>query len=102
MAYLERAWMLGPSQCGPNVLIWRPADDPRNLFNSAPKDILAVAGSGKAAGRPEATVDADAPPGEDTGADAPDAEGSASTSAPQRLIPVPVCLIAARLYHQCS
>lgn len=95
MAYLERAWMLGPSQCGPNILIWRPADDPRNLFNCMPKEILAVAGGGKTSGRPDAAADAETPPGDDTGADGPGGEDHVSLSAPQRVSPVPVCLIAA-------
>lgn len=88
--------MLGPDQCGPNLLIWRPADDPRNLFNCAPKDILAIAGSGRAAGRVAEDENAEGDGGESTSSHA-----APSAAASQRFIPVPVCLLAMYARQAC-
>jgi hypothetical protein len=45
MDYLANAWMLGPKYCGPNALVWRSVDDPRNL-HKIPRNKVKVLGSG--------------------------------------------------------
>jgi len=94
LSYLQSAWMLGPSQCGPNVLIWRPANDPRNLFNAAAKDILHVSGGGKATERAETGGNEEDANDADEAAEETGSQATAVSSASQHLLPVPVCCLA--------
>lgn len=45
--YVSNAWMLGPKQIGPNILLSRDSSDPLNLFRLPRSDVRNVSGGGK-------------------------------------------------------
>lgn len=94
LGYLQSAWMLGPSQCGPNVLIWRPASDPRNLFAGAGKDILCVGGGSRGVGRAQAVGHEDEDGDGDEAAEETGSQATAVSAASQRVVQLPVWLPA--------